>query len=214
MKETDSTASLATADTVMITTPRLASPPPPKTKKASVPSQCASLVGAKKKTPHTEEAEAGEGRQRTESVRNLTALDKAMKLVQNWDQGDPPRGYGAYAQQLFELSCPPAFSREYNSELAEVTLAHCVRNIYTARIEEVNILTKMQDSTVMAEGAEVPPSVVWQIIAERARLEEDREVVRLEREELDMAREDGVKAVTDLEARLAAVSQEKADLEK
>jgi uncharacterized protein involved in exopolysaccharide biosynthesis len=29
-----------------------------------------------------------------------------------------------------------------------------------------------------------------------------------------MAREDKVKAVTDLEARLAAVSQEKADLEK
>jgi hypothetical protein len=37
-KETDSTASLATVDAVMIATPRLASPPSPKKKKASVPS--------------------------------------------------------------------------------------------------------------------------------------------------------------------------------
>jgi hypothetical protein len=81
-----------------------------------------------------------------------------MKVVQNWDHGDPPRGYGAYAQQLFKLSCPSALSREYNAELVEVTLAHCVRNIYTATIEAVSFFAKMQDSVALAEGADVPPT--------------------------------------------------------
>jgi hypothetical protein len=105
-------------------------------------------------------------------------------------------------------------SREYNVELAEVTFAHCVQNIYIAEIEPVNVLAKMQDSTALAEGTEAPPSVVRQIAAEQARLEEDREVVHLEREELEKEREDGAKTVANLEARLAAMSREKVDLEK
>jgi hypothetical protein len=80
-KETDSTASLATVEAVVIVVTRPASPPPSKVKKAGTPSRSATPIGAKKKTGQPEDTEAGEGRQRTESVWNLAALGKAMKVV-------------------------------------------------------------------------------------------------------------------------------------
>jgi hypothetical protein len=52
----------------------------------------------------------------------------------------------------------------------------------------------------LAEGADVSPSVVWQIVAERARLEDDREAIRLEREAFEREKEDRAKTITDLEA--------------
>jgi hypothetical protein len=72
-------------------------------------------------------------------------------------------------------------SREYNAELVEVTLAHYVQNIYTAGIEVVNVLAKMQESLALEEGAEVPSSIVRQIAAERASLEEEQEAVHHEK---------------------------------
>jgi chromosome segregation ATPase len=66
----------------------------------------------------------------------------------------------------------------------------------------------------LAEGADVSPSIVWQIAAERARLEDDREVIRLERDAFEREKEDRAKTITDLEARLVTVSGEKADLEQ
>jgi hypothetical protein len=90
-KDTNSTASLAT--------PRPASPPPPpKAKKSVTPSRSSLPAGDKKKTSQPEDGEMGEGHQHTESMRNLATLARRMKSVQNWDQGDPPRGYGAFAQ--------------------------------------------------------------------------------------------------------------------
>jgi chromosome segregation ATPase len=89
-----------------------------------------------------------------------------------------------------------------------------VWSIYTAGIEAVNILTKMQDSTALAGGAEVPPSVIRQIAAERARLEGNREVLRQEREDLEKEKEGQAEAIADLEAQLAAMSAHKADLKK
>jgi hypothetical protein len=109
---------------------------------------------------------------------------------------------------------PPALSREYNAELAEVTLAHCVQNIYTAEIEAVSVLVRMHDSAALADGADVPPSVVRQIAAERARLEDNREAIRQERGILDKDREEQAQVVVDLEAQLAAMSAEKANLKK
>jgi hypothetical protein len=99
-------------------------------------------------------------------------------------------------------------------KLAEVTLAHCVRNIYTTGIEAVNVLTKMQDSSALAEGVDVPPSVVQHITAERARLEDEREVLRQGREGLEKEKDEQAKANADLRAQLAALSAQKADLEK
>jgi septal ring factor EnvC (AmiA/AmiB activator) len=95
-----------------------------------------------------------------------------------------------------------------------VTLAHCVWNIYTARIEAVSFFAKMQDSVALAEGADVPPSVVRQIIAERAILEDDREAIRQEREALEKDREEQAQAAAVLEAQVAVLSAEKVDLEK
>jgi hypothetical protein len=83
MKETNSMTSLATAEAIVIVAPRSASPPPPKVKKAGTPSRSTPPAGAKKKLAQPEDAKAGDGRQRIESVQNLAALGKAMKVVQN-----------------------------------------------------------------------------------------------------------------------------------
>jgi septal ring factor EnvC (AmiA/AmiB activator) len=72
----------------------------------------------------------------------------------------------------------------------------------------------MQDSSALAEGAEIPPSVVRQIAAERARLEDDREVLWQEREGLKKEKEEQAKANADLTAQLAALFAQNADLEK
>jgi hypothetical protein len=68
-KDIDSTASLATAEALIIADPRPVSPPPPlKANTPSTPSRSALPAGGKKKVPQTEEGETGEGRQRTESM--------------------------------------------------------------------------------------------------------------------------------------------------
>jgi hypothetical protein len=83
-----------------------------------------------------------------------------------------------------------------------------MRNIYTAGIEVVNVLVEMHDSSILVEGADVPPA--WS-----DKLQPSGPDWRMtEREDLEKDKEDQDKTIADLEAQLAAVSTNKADLEK
>jgi hypothetical protein len=82
-KDTDSMASLVTVDALVIAALRPASPLPSKVKKPVTPSRSTPLAGGKKKTSQSEDSETGEGRQHTESVRNLATLARTMKSVKN-----------------------------------------------------------------------------------------------------------------------------------
>jgi hypothetical protein len=42
----------------------------------------------------------------------------------------------------------------------------------------------------LAEGAEVPPNVLWQMEAEQARLDDERKNIRLEKESLNGVKEE------------------------
>jgi hypothetical protein len=65
-----------------------------------------------------------------------------MASVESWNHGDPPLGFAAYAQKLFELDCPPAVVRNFLDELIEMTLAHCGHDILLAWLATVNAFIK------------------------------------------------------------------------